>query len=128
MITLVYRNMLRRKTRTALTMVGIIIGVMAIVGLVSVSEGLNREATTSLSVFQSITVQKKDAIDPVFSTLPEDYQDEIARIIKPKGIAICFGWNSMGLGKNRGFKMIEILLVPHGGSKNDTIVTVELKH
>jgi putative ABC transport system permease protein len=80
MITLVYRNMLRRKTRTVLTMVGIIIGVMAIVGLVSVSEGLNREAGASLGVFQSITVQKKDAIDPVFSTLPENYQDEISRI------------------------------------------------
>ena len=40
---------------------------------------------------------------------------------------ICFGWNSMGLGKARGFKMSRILLVPHGASKNDTIVTVEKK-
>lgn len=54
-------------------------------------------------------------------------KDEIARIIKPEGKVICFGWNSMGLGKNRGFEIIEILLVPHGGSKNDTIVTVERK-
>jgi len=54
-------------------------------------------------------------------------KNEAARIIKPKSIAICCGWNSMGLGKNRGFEMIEILLVPHGGSKNDTIVTVERK-
>ena len=52
---------------------------------------------------------------------------EIARIIKPGGIAICFGWTSMGIGKNRGFEMRHILLVPHGGSKNDTIVTVEIK-
>ncbi len=43
------------------------------------------------------------------------------------GKAICFGWSSMGLGKNRGFEMKRILLVPHGGSKNDTIVTVETK-
>ena len=34
---------------------------------------------------------------------------------------------SNGIGKNRGFEMLEILLVPHGGSKNDTIVTVERK-
>jgi hypothetical protein len=54
-------------------------------------------------------------------------KNEMARIIKVGGLAICFGWNSMGLGKNRGFEMIEILLVPHGGSKNDTIVTVERK-
>jgi hypothetical protein len=33
----------------------------------------------------------------------------------------------MGMGKNRFFEIIEILLVPHGGHKNDTIVTVERK-
>lgn len=54
-------------------------------------------------------------------------KNEMRRVIKPGGKAICFGWCSMGLGKNRGFKIIEILLVPHGGSKNDTICTVELK-
>ena len=54
-------------------------------------------------------------------------KNEITRILKSNGLVICFGWNSMGLGKNRGFKMLEILLVPHGGSKNDTIVTVEKK-
>ncbi|HEY9826381.1 MAG TPA: hypothetical protein V6D19_13110 [Stenomitos sp.] len=54
-------------------------------------------------------------------------KDEIARILKPGGKVICFGWSSMGLGKNRGFRMERILLVPHGGSKNDTIVTVEIK-
>lgn len=36
-------------------------------------------------------------------------------------------WNSGGFGKNLGFEMIEILLVPHGGHHNDTIVTVERK-
>lgn len=54
-------------------------------------------------------------------------KNEIARIIKPGGKAICFGWNSMGLGKNRGFNMTRILLIAHGGSKNDTICTVEIK-
>lgn len=56
-----------------------------------------------------------------------DCKKEVARIIKPGGKAICFGWSSMGIGKTRGFEMIEILLVPHGGSKNDTICTVEVK-
>ena len=55
-------------------------------------------------------------------------KNEISRIIKPGGISVCFGWNSMGIGKNRGFLLQEILLVPHGGSKNDTIVTVEKKY
>ena len=56
-----------------------------------------------------------------------DCKNEIARIVKPGGKVICFGWNSMGIGKNRGFEMKRILLVPHGGSKNDTLVTVEIK-
>lgn len=53
--------------------------------------------------------------------------DEIQRILKPNGIALCFGWNSNGVGKKRGFEMVEALLVPHGGSKNDTICTAERK-
>lgn len=56
-----------------------------------------------------------------------DCKTEIARILRPGGKAICFGWSSMGIGKNRGFEMKRILLVPHGGSKNDTMVTVEIK-
>jgi len=56
-----------------------------------------------------------------------DCKNEIARIIKPGGKAICFGWNSMGLGINRGFKMTRMLIVCHGGSRNDTLVTVEVK-
>lgn len=53
--------------------------------------------------------------------------DEIKRILKPDGVALCFGWNSNGIGKTRGFEMIDVLLVPHGGSKNDTICTAERK-
>ncbi len=51
----------------------------------------------------------------------------LADIIKPGGIAISCGWNSQGFNKNRGFEIIEILLVCHGGHHNDTIVTVERK-
>ena len=53
--------------------------------------------------------------------------DEIARILKHNGIALCFGWNSNGVGKKRGMEMEEILIVAHGGSKNDTICTMERK-
>ena len=54
-----------------------------------------------------------------------DCKNEVARILKQGGIALICGWSSNGVGKNRGFEMLEILLVAHGGSKNDTIVTVE---
>jgi len=53
--------------------------------------------------------------------------NEIARVLKPHGIVMCFGWNSSGVGIRRDFELIEILLVAHGGSHNDTICTVERK-
>jgi len=54
-------------------------------------------------------------------------KDEYARVCKLGGKAICFGWNSNGMGINRGFSIEKILLVPHGSAHNDTIVTVERK-
>lgn len=56
-----------------------------------------------------------------------NHKKEISRIVKPNGIVIACGWNSGGIGKKYGFEMVEILLVPHGGHHNDTIVTVERK-
>jgi hypothetical protein len=52
---------------------------------------------------------------------------EIGRVIKKAGTAISFGWNSGGIGASNGFEIVEILLVPHGGWHNDTIITVERK-
>lgn len=43
------------------------------------------------------------------------------------GYAISCGWNTNGFGKARGFEIVEIMAVAHGGSKNDTLVTVERK-
>jgi len=63
----------------------------------------------------------------VFYNYIRSCKRELCRIIKPSGLAILFGWNSNGLGKKNGFKMIEILLIPHGWNKIDTIVTVEQK-
>jgi len=52
---------------------------------------------------------------------------EIGRITKIDGIVVSCGWNSGGIGKKYGFELQEVLLVPHGGQHNDTIVTVERK-
>lgn len=55
-------------------------------------------------------------------------KDILTSKIKVGGFVISFGWNSNGWGKKRGFEKVEILLVPHGGNRNDTIVTVEVKN
>jgi len=56
-----------------------------------------------------------------------DIRELVKNKIKPNGIAISFRWNSIGIGKKKGFEIIEILLVCHGRAHNDTIVTVERK-
>lgn len=58
---------------------------------------------------------------------PNNVKAILATKVKEGGIVISFGWSSQGFGKERGFEIEEILLVPHGGHHYDTIVTVERK-
>lgn len=55
------------------------------------------------------------------------HKQEFSRIVKPNGIVITCSWNSGGIGKKYGFEIEQILLVPHGGWHNDTIVVKEVK-
>jgi len=55
------------------------------------------------------------------------WKDLVSKKLKVGGIIISFGWSSQGMGKERGFEIIEILLVAHGGMHNDTICVVEEK-
>jgi len=52
-------------------------------------------------------------------------KNEIARVLSPGAIAISFCWDSTGMGKKRGFEIVEIMLLCHGACHNDTIVTVD---
>jgi hypothetical protein len=56
-----------------------------------------------------------------------DLKKEISRIVKVEGVVISFAWNTNGIGKTKGFEIIEILTVAHGGNHNDTLCTVEKK-
>ncbi len=54
-------------------------------------------------------------------------KSELGKKVKKGGCVISFGWNTGGFGKKNSFQIVEILLVAHGGSKNDTLVTIEQK-
>jgi len=56
-----------------------------------------------------------------------NWKNLLSKKIKKGGKIISFGWNSNGMGIKRGFKIIELLIVPHGAMHNDTICTVEEK-
>ena len=64
---------------------------------------------------------------PMDNSYWSNCKKEIARIIKPNGKVISFGWNSGGIGKKNGFEIEKILLVNHGSQHNDTICTLEVK-
>lgn len=38
---------------------------------------------------------------------------------------ITLGFNSTGMGKERGFKLKKMAVINHGGNRNDTLITVE---
>lgn len=52
-------------------------------------------------------------------------RDCVSRILRPGGTVLSFGWNSSGMGKKRGFELVEVLLVAHGSAHNDTICVAE---
>jgi hypothetical protein len=54
-------------------------------------------------------------------------RNAIDRIVAPGGAVLSFGWQSSGMGVNRGYELIETMLVAHGGGHNDTICIAERK-
>lgn len=54
-------------------------------------------------------------------------RDALSFVLTPTATVLSFGWNSNGMGKNRGWEIIEILLVAHGGGHNDTICLSEVR-
>lgn len=61
------------------------------------------------------------------SRLYKRTRDALDCLIKPGGIVLSFGWNTNGMGKSRGYEIIELALVAHGGAHNDTICMAERK-
>lgn len=54
-------------------------------------------------------------------------RDIVDQILVPGGHVLSFGWNSSGMGKERGYKPLELIIVNHGGAHNDTICIIEQK-
>jgi hypothetical protein len=52
-------------------------------------------------------------------------KEAIMNILVPTGRVLTFGWNTVGMGKQLGFEIEEILLVCHGSAHNDTICLAE---
>lgn len=73
--------------------------------------------------YKSMGLQFKGAENPT-GGFPR-VRDLFAALIRPGGYVISYGWNTVGMGKGRGFEPIEYMICSHGGNRNDTLVTVE---
>lgn len=54
-------------------------------------------------------------------------RNAIDRLVRPGGVVLSFGWQSVGMGASRGYDLFETMLVAHGGGHNDTICIAERK-
>lgn len=77
--------------------------------------------------YESIGIDFKNSDGQAFGRWVLE-KEEIDRILKPGGIVIFFGWSTSWLGKARGYEIKELLIVPHGPARYDTLVTVEEKN
>lgn len=75
-------------------------------------KNIGREVTTKDTQNAALYKRVRDALDA---------------LIVRGGIVLSFGWSSNGMGKTRGYSIVEILLVAHGGAHNDTICLAERK-
>ena len=73
MIKLSFFNLFRRKTRTALSISGIAIGVAAIIILVSLVDGFTQDFDDVIGQFKAIMVLEKDAQDQTLSKLKTSF-------------------------------------------------------
>ena len=82
---LVWKNLLRRPTRTALTAVGVALGVGLIVALLSISAGVSKTAGDLIHVGRAdFGLFQKDSSDLTRSLLPDSLEAQIAA---DKGVA-----------------------------------------
>jgi hypothetical protein len=73
--------------------------------------------------YQDIGLKFKGAENPT-GGFPK-VRDLLADLVLAGGYVISYGWNTVGMGKKRGFTPVEYLICSHGGNRNDTLVVVE---
>ncbi len=88
MLRLSLLNLSRHKTRTALCVLGIILGVASLIILVSVVDGIRFEIKEAFSKAQGVRVTQLTSGDPALAQLDEGW---IAKIEKAQGVKVAVG-------------------------------------
>jgi ABC-type antimicrobial peptide transport system permease subunit len=75
-----FRNLWRRPVRTALTMLGIAIGVAAVVSLGAMAEGFVTNYNSAVGLNSDVLVSQANAYDVLFSIVDESFKERIQAI------------------------------------------------
>lgn len=87
MTTLVWRNLLRRRGRSTLTILGIGIAIGTMIAQVSITRGFDITIEKILETRQAqIMVTKRESPDPIFSSLPEAMGRELVEVPHVRGV------------------------------------------
>ena len=84
---MVWRNLFRRKTRTVLTVVGIAIGIAAVVSLGAAADGLSNYYALFGSSGIDLLVTQEESVDVLFSAIKEEVGHQLARFPEVKSLA-----------------------------------------
>lgn len=79
MLKVAFFNLFRNKARTALSALGIVIGVAAIISMVSVVDGFFSDVTNAIGQIQGINVMQV-GVPPIYSQIDESLGEKIASI------------------------------------------------
>lgn len=63
----------------------------------------------------------------VYTSELRKIKTELPTIINTGGTVISYGYDTTGMGRQRGFELIHVCVVNHSGDHNDTLCTIERK-
>jgi len=83
------RNLFTRPMRSLLSLLGLAVAILGMVGLFSVAEGIDEMVSTTFSRIPGLLVMQPGAPVPLFSRLPSDWEADIAavegvRVVNPE--------------------------------------------
>jgi ABC-type antimicrobial peptide transport system permease subunit len=83
---MIFKNLWRRATRSVLTILGIAIGVAAVVALGAMAQGMILNYGTSIGVNNDLLVLQSNALDALYSTLDEEMAARLRAIPGVKNV------------------------------------------
>ncbi|PKO22982.1 MAG: hypothetical protein CVU38_06500, partial [Chloroflexi bacterium HGW-Chloroflexi-1] len=78
--TMIFKNLWRRKTRSFLTILGIAIGVAAVVGLGAMAQGMMKNYGSVVGLSNDLLVSQANAFDVAFSSLDAELEQRLLAV------------------------------------------------